>query len=67
MVTLFQTVLLATIAAAVAVYVYRTHRPSRQYLSSRQADEGRWGRFYSGEDLGIAREALTAITSAFLL
>jgi hypothetical protein len=55
------------ILAGVVAYAFWVHRPSRQYVLSRAADEGRWTHLYSGEELVVAKEALAAITYAFLL
>jgi hypothetical protein len=52
----------------VAFYAVRcAYRPSRQYLLGRDADHERWERLYSPAELLAVREALGAITSAFLL
>ena len=64
---MMQTVIIVAVVAGVAAYVFWGWRPSRQYVLGRAADEGRWTDLYSGEELGEAKEALNAITSAFLL
>jgi len=58
----------ALVCGVIVDHLFRTkHRPSRQHLLGREADQDRWVRLYQGEDLPVVQEALAAVASAFLL
>jgi hypothetical protein len=67
MMTALQAVGAVAILAAAGAYAYWTFRPSRQYVLNREPGETGWGSLHADDDLGLANEALAAITSAFLL
>ena len=66
--TWLQTGLMILVAGGVAFYASRyAYRPRRHYLRRREVNHDRWTHLYLPGELGAVREALGAITSAFLL
>ncbi len=56
------------VAGGVGFYASRyAYRPRRHYLRRREVNHERWTRLYPPGELGAVREALGAITWAFLL